>query len=265
MINKLTKLTLISLLSSTLLVAELAPMETGYHFTGLIGWSHSTDSKLKIHRDGVETYSIDGTYTSYPFRDYPYYSFRLEKWDKNKAYGVELIHHKVYLRNPQGSLQSLSVSDGYNFIMFNQVRQIDTRKFLRFGAGLVFAHPDVKFEGQNRFYKSDSSLLGMGHYLAGPGAQIAYEFWPYENKRNYISLETKLTLSYVQFPIEENRNSYGSMSNIAIHFLIGWGSKPLPKKAKAKDHALFLSPIIFPVLSDMLLFPTLDKLWYAHQ
>ncbi len=265
MISKIKHIILISILLTIALSATAKDMESGYHFTGLIGWSHSMDSNLKIHRDGVESYTINGSYSSYPFRDYPYYSFRLEKWTENKAYGIELIHHKVYLRNPQNSLESLSISDGYNFIMFNKTTQIDTRKFLRLGAGIAMAHPDVKFEGQERFRKNDTSLFGMGHYFAGPGVQVAYEFWPYETKRNFISMETKLTLSYIQFPIEENRKSFGSMTNIAVHFLIGWGSKPLPKHASKSEKALFLSPLIFPVLSDALLFHTLDRLWYAHQ
>ena len=150
---KLAKLLLLLLfVVNCTLIANEKKLKDGYYLTGLNGTAYSFDSTLNIHRPN-EAYKINASYDTKPFTDYPYYAFRLEKWTDNKAYGIELIHHKIYLNNPQRSLKNFSISDGYNLLTLNRTWHLDDHHFFRLGLGAVLAHPDVTFDNGPRFHR----------------------------------------------------------------------------------------------------------------
>ncbi len=224
-------------------------LKNGVYFTGLSGGSYNFDSKLKIVRPS-ESYTIDGNYKSRSFTDSPYWAFRVEKWTDDIAYGIELIHHKVYLSNPSESLETFHISDGYNLVLFNKVWRLKDREFFRMGIGGVLAHPHVKFTDSDVFHRN-SGLGNAGYFLAGPALQVAFEKWVYETERYFFTLESKLSLSAIQMPVEANQESYASMSNVAIHFTFGMGSKPINwSSSRTQDKIYYFAPAFFPKLMD---------------
>ncbi len=255
------KLILTLLIASTFGFADdaKAPFRDGIYFTGLSGGSYSFDSKLKIER-ATESYSIDGQYRSRSFDDSPYWIFRIEKWKNDKAYGFELIHHKVYLRNPSGSLEFFDISDGYNLALFTKAWRLENNEFFRIGAGGVLVHPHSKFTDGTTFHRN-AGVGGWGYFLAGPAIEVAFEKWIYETKNHFITLETKLTFSSINTPVEANRTSYASMDNVAIHFAFGLGSKPINwKTASKKDKIAYFAPGLFPKVMDYTVAPLLKEL-----
>ena len=75
---------------------------------------------------------------------------------------------------------------------------------LRYGAGLVFAHMDVTFDGRDRFYM-DGGIRGA--YLSGVVAQVSLEKWikTFE-KRFYLSKQNLLHLMYDHLFLLKRKN-----------------------------------------------------------
>lgn len=249
------KFALITLLASSItMAADEKPFRDGVYFTGLSGGSYNFDSDLKIKR-ASETYNIDAQYRTRAFDDSPYWIFRVEKWTDNKAYGVELVHHKLYLLNPSGSLEFFDISDGYNLLMFTKAWKLKNKEFVRLGLGGVIVHPHVKFNDNSVFHRN-AGIGGWGYFLSGPAFEVAFEKWVYETENHFITLETKLTISNVKTPIETETTSYARLTNVALHFAFGLGSKPINwKTAKTKEKWAYFAPGIFPKVMDYTVAP----------
>lgn len=204
------------------------------------------DSGVTFVRPGEESIHTKAKWDNKPFTDSIYYSLRWEKWRSTKAWGLELVHHKLYLANPPAEITHFSVSDGYNLIYVNR-SWLKSNHIFRVGAGPVLAHPDILFADETDSFWRQGGLFS-GFYLSGVSVQFSYERWLKEFSRHFVNLEFKTTFSYARVPIDENTESFADVPNIAFHILLGIGSKPLPDKSVRKkiDYAHYWWPIIAP-------------------
>jgi hypothetical protein len=197
--------------------------QDGIYFTSFLGSSISLPSNLKIKLDDQADYNHRAKWQGRSFEDSPYYSLRFDKINNHRGWGIEWMHHKIYLANPKHPVNSFSISDGFNILYLNRVLS-NKRLTFRPGFGLVFSHMDVRIKDRERFYLKGGN---GGAYLSGVSVQGAIEKWIYETERHFINLETKLTVSYVKPPVSSNPDEYAEITNIAIHFVFGFGSKPI--------------------------------------
>lgn|GEM_PF-703934 len=197
--------------------------QDGTYFTSFLGSSISLPSNLKIKLDDQSSYNNHSKWQGRSFEDSPYYSLRFDKIRNHRGWGVEWMHHKIYLANPKHPVESFSISDGFNILYLNRVLT-NNKLTVRPGFGLVFSHMDVKIKDRERFYLKGGN---GGAYLSGVSVQGSMEKWIYETERHFLNLETKLTVSYVKPPVSSNPDEYAEIYNIAIHFVFGFGSKPI--------------------------------------
>jgi hypothetical protein len=159
----------------------------------------------------------------------------------------QCLHHKIYLGNPLEPLESFSISDGFNILFLNRIVNGEKAVF-RSGIGLVFAHMDVSMKERKRFFLNGGI---SGAYISGVSIQGSVEKWLYESQRHFVNVESKLTLSYVRPPVSDNSEEYAEINNIAIHFLLGFGSKPLDTNNHSyKNHIKYW---MFPAIHHYLL------------
>jgi methyltransferase (TIGR00027 family) len=99
------------------LSAQSAPSETiaAELFTG-IAWSLRTPLVVDL---GGERRVIRAHWSTRPFADAPYYSYRLARASVGREIAAEMLHHKLYLENPVPPIGRLEVSHGYNEPMFD--------------------------------------------------------------------------------------------------------------------------------------------------
>ena len=214
----------------------------GLHINAAIGYPFSFDNQLELkYNDKVHKFNAE--YEPKAFSDFPYWTLRTEYWRKDQALGIELVHHKLYWKNKSADVENFSVSDGYNLLYLNYAKKIQDHRF-RIGVGAVFGNPDFKLKGRDRYLKRHLKGMHWGGYTA----QVAYERCLYESDRFYINFETKLTYSFAKLPISDKLNEYAKVPDTAIHFNIGFGTKPLKSKSSLKDKALYISPILLPNL-----------------
>lgn len=205
------------ILMSIMLLAALFPKSTHAQWTleAFLGSALSVPSPLSIHQYGEERIHFTARYDTKPFKESPYYAWRIAKWSRNRAWEFELVHHKLYLSNPPDEVQHFEVSHGYNLITVN--RAWKNRGFIfRAGAGIVATHPETKIREKRLPWGEGLD----GFYISGVTVQAAVEkkfiIWG----RLFGVLEGKLTASYAVIPIQDG-NAY--IPNAAVHGLFGLG------------------------------------------
>lgn len=206
---KLSKIALPSILSLTL-AAPLAA-EQGWTFQASLGGAASLDSRLTLHQEGLEDLKFDASWDSKPFTDPVYYSVRAGRWSGRGGWELELIHHKLYLRNPPPGIESLEISHGYNLVTIN--RGWDLGRFLlRAGAGPVVAH----VEGAARGRQLDKG----GYQWTGPVIQVGAEKRIALRERWLLGVEGKISAARAVIPI---RGGELDAPNVAGHLLVSLG------------------------------------------
>ena len=225
----------------TLLLTVSISAEDGWYWSTFMGGSISTHNSLKVKLDDHPDHTINARYSSRSFEDSHWWMTRIEKRKGNKIYSFEMIHHKIYLQNTNDIVESFSVSDGYNLLYFN-IGRVKEKMRYRYGLGIIIAHPDVTIAGREPFHTPGLK----GHYLAGPTMQFNVERLIWENKLYFVSLDTKLTLSYAWIPLSDRDGETAEAPDIAVHFSLGLGSKPTAFKAKGIKKAKAFLPGVYP-------------------
>jgi hypothetical protein len=166
---------------------------------------------------------LHARYRTRPFADAPYYSYRLgHAWRPGRAVEVELLHHKLYLENPQPPVERFEVTHGYNLPTVSEVWPARGWQ-LRLGLGLVVAHPEGRIAG--RAVGVGRTLLGGGYHIAGVTAQTALGR-RYALGRSRVAMtaapEVKLTASWARIPLPQGRLS---IPDVSLHALGGIGAR----------------------------------------
>lgn len=219
-----------------------AAEQSGWMLTTYVGQSGSLDMPFQMHVQNGEDVNKVAEWDNKPYSDSQYWGGRMEYWKQGKGQGFEIIHHKVYLANTDDYIQKFSISDGYNLAYYNRSSHINPSTIFRYGLGVVIAHPDVTVQGRGQWVRKG----GEGLVIAGPSAQIAIEKWAAEWRHYILTMEAKFTASYARVPISKDPQEYAEVPDLAFHFTIGFGSKPIKKDAKITDYVLFWAPTFFP-------------------
>jgi len=142
-------------------------------FTGV---AFSLRTPLVVDLAG-ERHVIRAHWSTRPFEDAPYYSYRVARASVGRELAAEMLHHKLYLENPVPPIDRLEVSHGYNEPMFDVATRAEGFHW-RFGIGLVIAHPEGAIAGREvgplRTRLARGSLLVPNvalHALGGLGVQ----------------------------------------------------------------------------------------------
>jgi hypothetical protein len=233
------KLIMAAFLMMTLVTSANADTayQKGWTFNSFLGGSASLPSHLTINRVDEPNINTEAHWKGRPFEDSFYYAVRFDRWKNGKARGLEWVHHKAYYHGDRPEIIDLSISDGYNLLYYNW-GSVYKGFTVHKGLGLVFGNPDVTLEGRERFW-NDGGFNGT--FFSGVTAQYAISRNLWESKRNFVNFETKVTASFARIPISESNNEYADVPNLAFHFILGVGSKPLESHSK-KDIAYWLIP-----------------------
>jgi hypothetical protein len=219
-----------------------ASFNDGFHLSTMMGCSYSGSSPLIVKFKDRESLNMSAKYNNRCFTDSHWWSARLENWTNKTAWGVELIHHKIYLANTNSVIEDLSVSDGYNLLFFNLAKQVNNTNY-RVGFGVVYAHMDVTIAGRERFIRKGFK----GHYLTGPAFQLSIEQILWQSSRHFVSFDSKFTAAYAEIPISSDNTEMAIMPDYALHFSLAVGSKPQQLKSKnLYDKLSYFVPLAYP-------------------
>jgi hypothetical protein len=172
-------------------------------------------------RDGAQRVRLVAHYDTRPFADAPYYSYRaVRTGESGRGAELEMLHHKLYLQNPIPPIQHFEVSHGYNLPTAN-VTGPGNGWQMRFGVGLVIAHPEGQVAGHE--LGDAPTSLGGGYHIAGVTLQIAvgrrYPLGAGDTRVNAMP-EAKLTASWARIRVDALEFT---VPNVAFHLLGGIG------------------------------------------
>lgn len=160
---------------------------------------------LTIKQHNQPDIKLTAQFNSEPFVLPVYWVFRISKWKNNKAWEFEMMHQKLYLKNPPPEVEYFSITHGYNQLMINRAFKFNLFKdkefIFRSGAGIVLAHPENKVRGKELNQKQ--SFFNLGYYVAGPTINLALAKQISLFNRVYLNTEIKNNTSFVKVPVAD--------------------------------------------------------------
>jgi hypothetical protein len=180
------------------------------------GTAFSLHTPLTIKQEGFPSIELTAHYSTRPLDAIPYYATRLGFWNDTGGWVVELLHHKIYLDNPEGpegNVQHFEVTHGYNIVTVNRGWRREEFVILA-GGGIVIAHSNSIVRGRERSIDEPYSLSGVG-FQAAAGRRLHLTPWL------FASAEGKVTAAWARVPISGGK---ATAPNVAFHGLLGIGA-----------------------------------------
>ena len=179
----------------------------------LIGDAFNLTSRTHIHHAQTSAAAFGGDYETRGFEGPLHYAWRLTRWTQDRGWELQLLHHKLYLRNRPQGVEALSVSHGFNIVTLGRAYALDPWRF-RVGLGPVIAHPEARIGGVT---------YGGGYELAGAAAigsvGATFEVAPHWS----IVGEIAATFGYADVHPSGEPDLRFSVRNPAIHAQLGFG------------------------------------------
>lgn len=181
------------------------------------GEVYNVPMPLKIMQEGFPELKLTARYNTEALTLPVYWDWRISRWQNQKSWELEAIHHKLYLDNTTGEVEKFNISHGFNMIFVN--RGFEKPKFrYHAGLGIVLVHPESKIRGLE--FGNSTVDMDMGYYLTGPVVNLAINKPIKLGGRFYINAEGKTTFAYSRVKIA---NGHANVYNLALHLILGFG------------------------------------------
>jgi hypothetical protein len=179
----------------------------------LIGDAYSFDTRTRIDHVATGRISFDGDYRTHGLEGPLHYTWRVARWLNDRGWELQLLHHKLYLKDLPSGMQALSVSHGFNIITLNRAFVFDDWR-VRMGLGAVITHAEAIIGATS--YDGPYELSGVAT-LVGIGRIV--ELSP----RWTASAELSATLGYGEMSPSGSPELEFSILNPAVHVQLGIG------------------------------------------
>jgi hypothetical protein len=209
---KLIARDLVAALAGTMIhAASWAAEPRDWSIEVLIGDALNLTSHTRILSAQTSSSAFGGDYETRGLEGPLHYTARLTHWDQDRGWSLELLHHKLFLRNRPPGVEALSISHGFNIVALSRAYALDPWQF-RLGLGPVIAHPEARIDGAS--YDGDYELAG-GAAVGSAGATFAL------TPQLSVSGEVALTFGYVNVHPRGEPALTFSVRNPAIHARFG--------------------------------------------
>jgi hypothetical protein len=207
------------LLLSLVLLLPPAPASGAWALVLAGGAAANLPTRLEIDPDSAPAIRMRPRFEARPFEDSPYYAARLSCGSERGAWEVELVHHKLYLkeRDRTPEVSGLEATHGYNLVTLGR----STRRFgllWRAGLGVVLVHLEGTVRGTP--IRVRNGLFGGSSSLEGPAGRIGVGKPLRVSTRLFLAPEAALTAAYARVSIEGGRVT---IPNLALHARVGLG------------------------------------------
>ena len=181
------------------------------------GGVYNVPMPLTIHQQGYPSIKLMARFRTEAFTPPVYWDWRITRWNNNRGWEFEAIHHKLYLTNTDDEVQKFNISHGFNILTLN--RCYKERLFTyRVGLGIVLTHSESKIRDKEFGDSSDS--WDMGYFVSGPILNMAIGKPIRIFNRVHFNIEAKSTVSYTYIKINDG---HANLFNFALHLVAGFG------------------------------------------
>jgi len=190
------------------------------------GAPYNVPLPLTINQNSYPEINLTAQWSAQPFTVPMYWNWRISYWKDNIAWELEATHNKIFLENRPPEISEFSISHGLNTININYVRMYDDF-ILRFGAGIILAHPESQIRGKK--LNESLGLWDMGYYLTGPTLNFVIGKRFNILDKLFFQLDLKTNASYASVPVVDGDASLYNLSfqlNFGLGYdIISWNSK----------------------------------------
>jgi len=179
----------------------------------LIGDAINLTSRTRIHTAQTSAAAFGGDYETRGFEGPLHYAWRITRWSQDRGWELQLLHHKLYLRNRPAAVEALSISHGFNIVTLGRAYALNPWR-LRVGLGPVIAHPEARIGGVS--YEGDYELAGAAATGSIGATFDLTERWS-------IVGEIAATFGYADVHPHGEPDLRFSVRNPAIHAQFGLG------------------------------------------
>lgn len=199
------------------LVVSAAPAraETSWGARVFVGVPFNFPSPVRIRQAGEPDLRFRARWATRPFDNPWYYGIGLFRRAGGREWSGELIHHKIYLRNPPPEVQDFSISHGFNFLLVGHGIEVTPGVWARVQAGAVLAHPESTVRGKTL---PEGGGLARGYHLAGPALAAGVEGRVPLGDRARLALGARLVGGYAFVPVADGS---ARVPNLAVHATAG--------------------------------------------
>ena len=205
------------LLAAAMLAAAQPAAGAEWGVQILFGGPLNLRTPLTIRQSGEPDVHARARWETRPLERPIYYGVGGFRRDGGREWALELLHHKLHLRDPPPEVQRFSISHGYNLLVASYGIELARGLWTRVGGGAIVAHPESTVRG--RTLDEGRGLFGLGYHLAGPALSAGLEGRvPLGTERLRLALGGRFTGGYAVVPIEGGR---AHVPNLAFHATAG--------------------------------------------
>lgn len=183
-----------------------------------LGGAYSVRTPLMIDQDGAPELRFTARWRTRAFDPPLYHAWRVARERGDRAWAVELVHHKLHLDDPPPEIERYEITHGFNLLTINRLA-LPGPWLAGAGLGVVIARPESRVRG--RELNGDRGLFGLGYDLAGPVVALTGGARRRLGASWFAGVEAKLTAAYARVPVA---GGWSSAPNVAAHALVtlGW-------------------------------------------
>ena len=193
------------------LLAAIAAGQTRWTAEVLSGGAANAGTRLTVETEGAPRTDFSARWATRPFTTPIYWAVRLGRSGARGGWEVELVHHKIYLENPDAVVSRFEITHGFNLATVHRT-WIRSGWILRAGAGAVVAHAESTVRG---------ARASRGYRVAGPAFQAGAGRRFRVTRHLFGTLEGKVTYGRASVGVAGGR---ARTSNLAFHGLFGVGA-----------------------------------------
>jgi hypothetical protein len=177
-------------------------------------------TSLTIHQSGYPDLQFNANYDTKPLGPYTaYYSWRVGLWNKDQAWEIQQVHHRIFLTNSPPEVQFFAIHFGYNYFFFGHAWRKGGLIY-HLGIGPVITNPENTVRGQ-KLYTAGTGLFDQGYDFSGIGAEASLSKNIYLNPNLFAALEVAFIAGWAWWvPVADG---YADVPNMAVHGHIGMG------------------------------------------
>lgn len=183
----------------------------------LTGTAFNIPTPLHVEQAGAPDLSLIALYDTHPFEgDHaPWYLVRAGAANDRRGLALEILHHKLYLRNPPPEIQRFEVTHGYTLIGPAYAwRWPSFVTSLALGAILAYPHNTIRGSALDE----SSGLFGSGYHISGAGLHGAVAARWRLFRYFALTIEAGLSAAYANVPVA---GGSADVPNIAFQLAAG--------------------------------------------
>jgi hypothetical protein len=185
----------------------------------LFGSAFNIPTPLTISQAGFPDIRLTARYDTKPFGPYaPYYLARVGFWGADRAWEVQFLHHRLFLKNTTPEVERFEVHYGYSYLLVGPAWRWNGF-VVRANGGAIITSPASRVRGRG-FNTGEPDAEPAGYDVSGVGGSVAVSRDLKLSRHVSVVGNVGLLTGWASVPVA---GGSASVPNVSLHGQIGLG------------------------------------------